>query len=342
MAKKCTKGKSCSSSCISPGYKCQVELGSFEKEALRQAANFLGSAELAGLRKNVLDEAEAEKKEIRKQIQLRGQDQLADLAVEDFLSGRMFKDEDSSLNPEEVDHRDKMIKILRSTKGGEEPKIVGDLQLNKEDIENVIRTGVELGSGSFGTAYAKGDLVVKVGRVRKKEVEMGIVGSELGIGPKIYATWSKSDLAKDGYAVVAMERVKGLPLHQIDGVRSKVPFSKFPKEIQDKTMLSMIEGSRKMHANGISHGDVNSGNVIITPAGRAVFIDWAFATRGRRENMVDDIGDVSSGVESLAYRQKVMRRENHPRVQRFLNKTKNIYEDPKDSYTQADIEEFYN
>ena len=341
MAKKCTKGKSCSSACISPGYKCQVELGSFEKEALRQAANFLGSAELAGFRKNLLDEAE--KKEIRKQIQLRGQGQLTDLAVEDFLSGRMFKDEESSLNPDEVAQRGNMIDRLRASKDGAEPKIVGDLQLNKEDIEDVIRTGVELGSGSFGTAYAKGDLVVKVGRVRKQEVEMGIVGSELGVGPKIHATWSKSDLAKDGYAVVAMERVKGLPLHQLDGVRAKVPFAKLPKEVQDNAMLSMIDGSHRMHAKGISHGDVNSGNVIITPTGRAVFIDWAFATRGsRRDNMVDDIGDVSSGVESLSYRQKVMRRENHPRVQRFLNKTGDMFEDPKDSYTQADIEEFYD
>jgi tRNA A-37 threonylcarbamoyl transferase component Bud32 len=85
--------------------------------------------------------------------------------------------------------------------------------------------------------------------------------SDLGIGPKIY-NYDKNT------GIVAMGLVEG------DQLSEKPPKTKKAKV---KAMIDIVDQLRTLHDNNIAHGDLHSGNIMVTDKGKATVIDFGMA-----------------------------------------------------------------
>jgi tRNA A-37 threonylcarbamoyl transferase component Bud32 len=85
--------------------------------------------------------------------------------------------------------------------------------------------------------------------------------SSLGIGPKIY-NYDKNT------GIVAMGLVEG------DQLSQKPPKTKKAKV---KAMIDIVDQLRTLHDNNIAHGDLHSGNIMVTDKGKATVIDFGMA-----------------------------------------------------------------
>lgn len=134
---------------------------------------------------------------------------------------------------------------------------VQETPFKDEEIPNVadaIRSGFKLaGEGAYGKVYVKGNQAVKYANIKENEYAIAKQADELGIGPKVYARNSTQAV---GERAMAMEFLAGDPLERTAPLNGK----SLNGEHFDLTMGLMA----KMHTAGIAHGDLHTGNMILT------------------------------------------------------------------------------
>lgn len=130
--------------------------------------------------------------------------------------------------------------------------------------------------GEFGLIIDAGDTCVKITMVDLRQVGDGTSNEvyiahhmgEAGIGPKVHS-WEFLELSENYLlAIYEMDKVVGTTL--ADYIQED-PF--WWRTIPDK-FLEMV---RSIHSEGYLHGDLHRGNVIVTPEGRLVPIDWGYS-----------------------------------------------------------------
>lgn len=247
--KKCIIGKSCGSTCISKSKVCVAEVVSM--------------SQIAAHLEKVNQKAKEER--IRKaELEWEIEQQRRQREVDNWLAGVEREDElEDSSNIGEA----RMSRVPFHLREGTD-EING---VPREVWEDVIRTGENLGSGSFGTVYAKGDIAVKVGMIEGDEVRWGNFGSAVGAGPKILGS-SVAEGGRRQQGVVVMERVRGWPLHKVEKYSEQLPES-----FKLKAAESALAQQSKLRDNNVTHNDLHGGNIIITNKGEVKFIDWAFS-----------------------------------------------------------------
>ena len=298
---KCTKGKSCGNTCVAPSYTCRKTLGSpSDLQAMFEDFN----------------RRMAEEREKRIENEWERMEDEAQKRVNNFMSPT----EDEvlpELTEREKDFRDDKIEEAQAYV---EMNPLVPYEDRDVDWEDVVRTGNFLGKGSYGSAFAKGDIVVKVGEIWEEEIGAGVEASKLGIGPKIY----QGPVAGiRGRGVVVMERVQGQEWH-----RFSQDMEKYPPEFQVKVADSFYDNMKTMHRAGMVHNDLNSGNVIVQHNGSVKFIDFAFADQGDQYRAGEEAHN--SPIVSMARRPNVW---VSPRVEGFTSRLSDMAEE---DYEQLD------
>jgi predicted Ser/Thr protein kinase len=149
-----------------------------------------------------------------------------------------------------------------------------------------LRVTAPLGEGAFGRVYAMGaKMAVKIAtlqRPRKQEsiqalqdafeneVAMGRKAHGLGIGPRVIDAFVCASPHNALYGIIVMERVNGKQLNRWMAGAKPVQVA----ALRDK-LYTMLE---TMHAAGLYHNDLHTENVMVTPSGKPVIIDFGFAT----------------------------------------------------------------
>jgi hypothetical protein len=95
-----------------------------------------------------------------------------------------------------------------------------------------------------------------------------------------------------GEVYIAMELVDGQPLSLL---LASGPLS--PKDVV-RYGVQISEALAHAHERGVSHRDLRSANVIITPEGRAKFVDFGLASRVNREAVVDETTMPTLGIHA--------------------------------------------
>lgn len=152
------------------------------------------------------------------------------------------------------------------------------LPITQKDAKK--RYGKPIASGAFGSAYVDGDRIVKVGEIGENEVKNLAKANELGIGPTLIETGKMDDSNKRnkyGFIPVydssyAMGKVDGVSMFQAaNGMYQKY------KDAFQPALKDTISQIRRLHENGLSHGDLHQGNVMIDESGKATLIDFGMS-----------------------------------------------------------------
>jgi hypothetical protein len=228
--KNCTIGKSCGSTCINGAMSCQKDL----PKKFSDFSNWLQKRH------------EGIKKEI-----------------ENFLEGKLEGDfiptDPSGFGGEEAEKKRREW-VLSKYEGVEIEGVPSELW------KDVIMNGKELGSGSYGTVYAKGDLAVKVGKIEDPEIEGGKMAHSLGLGPKILG-----HKVTDSEGILVQERVRGISLAKVEEWADHMP-----KSFLTSVVNNLARAEAVAEEGGIMHGDYHGGNVVVGKDGSVKMIDWAF------------------------------------------------------------------
>jgi predicted Ser/Thr protein kinase len=88
--------------------------------------------------------------------------------------------------------------------------------------------------------------------------------------------------SEEGMAFIVMQLVEGRSLAQILRERDSLP----PDEVLS-VVLQVAEGLQAVHDGGIVHRDLKPANIMITPAGRAVLVDFGIARTSTSEPLTE-------------------------------------------------------
>jgi hypothetical protein len=132
-------------------------------------------------------------------------------------------------------------------------------------IEEIERDGTRLGGGCYGTVYALGDFVYKIGAVSQDEADnLNEANDRMG------GTFPRAVLIRNpdwgAEGILAMERIHGIQL---------CDFCMDEDGFVDYSMADMylFEIRDILHQYGIRHQDLHSGNVMVTPEGWLRVVD---------------------------------------------------------------------
>lgn len=270
MTKSCKIGVSCGSACISRKKTCTQDLPKTTSELVSQMKHQMMQFEAM-----VKDAADRNREERRIKTEEEREAKKAKELNEFFDP---LEETYPQLTEAETQFREKAI---RDNIGPD----FDNTNLSPSEIErmkDIIYTGKYLGSGAFGSVYAKGDYVVKMGRIEKRELDMGIAAGEEGFGPKIYG-YARANLFR---RAILMERVQGKALFSLYRMA-------LPPEFIAKVTENAYDLQSRMAENGFYHGDVHSGNMMVNNKGGVKMVDWAFGGRdssGRAYREMDDMG----------------------------------------------------
>jgi predicted Ser/Thr protein kinase len=295
MAKKCKKGKSCGNTCISPIKKCVADLTQATSDGIDAIRGIVWDATGTGTRNEI--EIQKAQKPIVEAVAKEEASKVLNhnKELQAFLDGNPLVEEWAEAPKKgsvEYKSREKVIKDYFPTYP-EKPKEVS--KKNWKAITSSILEGEHLGSGAFGKVYAKGEVAVKLGEIMAKEVKIGKIASDLGVGPKIYGYYEKSR----NNGVLIQERLKGLTLAKLETLVRINP-DQFPDELRAKLVTSAYEAQMKLNSNGIAHSDIHGGNLVALPNGKVRFIDWGLARRDNEE-AEEELTNSSGGAAFLFY-----------------------------------------
>ena len=279
--KRCSKGKSCSATCITPNKVCLVELSPVVSDSLVNAAKNLVSVPKAEkLVEGVFNEGLNRFKNLVKRV-------IAKVQPE-FAANQKVKPPEESV----------LAKLDKAGSEGQ-TKVNGSSAADKVKWNAIEKASSSVqGSGKFGTfitvpaktllGYSDGvpsELGVKVGNIGRNEAFILKKLGDAGIGPKLIAAkmlskaHSSTDSGTVHKGVIAMEIAPGTPLYKSKDVVNGV-------NIRDAYM-----GARsKLHKLGIAHNDAHTGNAVIDDRGTVRFVDLGLAQRNWRAALAEAIG----------------------------------------------------
>ena len=167
-----------------------------------------------------------------------------------------------------------------------------------------------LGKGIHGSAWLLKDekTVAKVGEVvlekehsvtrdfdrARREFAISRAAGEAGVAPKVKDTFFCCSTDDACYYVIVMDYVPGVDLHTWNKTANA------QKKIEMRERL--LRRTARLLEAGIEHMDLHDGNIIVTPSGDPVIIDfsladWARKTDGKED--ADSINRIYSKTESM-------------------------------------------
>ncbi|RYJ03927.1 MAG: serine/threonine protein kinase, partial [Actinomycetales bacterium] len=153
-------------------------------------------------------------------------------------------------------------------------------------LDGRYRLGAVLGAGGMGAVYRADDVrlqrvvAVKVlqhtatddlSRSRMRS-EARLAGSLHHVGTAQVFDYVESSESLDGSAYIVMEHVEGHSLAEL--LRESGPM---PTEQVMSVVVQVSEALAAAHAAGVVHRDVKPANIMLTPAGRTVLVDFGIA-----------------------------------------------------------------
>ena len=153
-------------------------------------------------------------------------------------------------------------------------------------LDGRYRLGDVLGTGGMGSVHRADDLrlqrVVAVKVLRhtasddvsrsRMRSEARLAGSLHHVGTAQVYDYVESSESLDGSAYIVMEHVSGHSLAEL--LRESGPL---PTEQVMSVVVQVAEALAAAHAGGVVHRDVKPGNIMLTPAGRTVLVDFGIA-----------------------------------------------------------------
>lgn len=166
------------------------------------------------------------------------------------------------------------------------------------DIKNMISSGVNIGSGSFGSVYKhcnKCGIVIKLSidtyqsesDIRKIVSIMNML-NYLGIGPEIYKVIQCMDRK---VTVTAMEYISGMTLY--DHILNK--------GLTDAVLNELKKSIQLMHSYDIFHNDLSMENIMITNDEKVIFIDPYFPSYSGSSRK-----DITNLMKNVKYNEKYL------------------------------------
>jgi hypothetical protein len=182
-----------------------------------------------------------------------------------------------------------------------------------------------IGGGSFGTVYyvpGKTNMAIKYvkskpalhNRVQgippEQEFEFGKRAAEIGLGPRYYGIQKDNNREEHKIGIEFLKDHKEVGQYFLDLTRALKTVTgderqKLLKNGYD-TSLDVLAKIKKLHLAGISHGDLNKRNVLISPDNKSSLIDWGASSNGFKA--VKD--DVKNNIDTT---------EIHEPIVDFLN-----------------------
>lgn len=158
----------------------------------------------------------------------------------------------------------------------EQEKPFGDDEI--PNVADAIRDGYKLvGQGAYGKVYIKGNQAIKYANIKENEYAIAKKADKLGIGPRVYG---RNSTQGDRDRAMSMEFLDGSPLERLAPLNAKS---------LDGGHFDLVMGlMSKMHTNGISHGDLHTGNMILTGDGLKV-IDFGNSRVNDHEEIIQEM-----------------------------------------------------
>jgi hypothetical protein len=154
------------------------------------------------------------------------------------------------------------------------------------DWNETVRSGKQIGEGSFGTVMRVGNVAHKRGEVSANEANIIKKAGELGIGPRLLGA-EISTKKREGYGVdlhegrIAMSVVPGKQLGDVKA-DSKVA----GKNVSDIYWKAMAD----LHRAGIAHNDAHVENILIDNKGKGRWVDFGLAQDNPRAALAEALG----------------------------------------------------
>jgi WD40 repeat protein len=150
-------------------------------------------------------------------------------------------------------------------------------------LGNRFRIRGELGSGGMGRVWHAEDLKLRVDVALKamrpevlaswravEALRREVRAAREVVSPNVCRVFDLVEL--EGHELLSMEYVGGTTLSEVLAARAPLPLD----EAQD-IASQMLAGLEAIHAAGLVHRDVKPSNVMVTPAGRVVVMDFGIA-----------------------------------------------------------------
>ena len=154
------------------------------------------------------------------------------------------------------------------------------------DWNETVRSGKQIGEGSFGTVMRVGNVAHKRGEVSANEANIIKKAGELGIGPRLLGA-EISTKKREGYGVdlhegrIAMSVVPGKQMGDVKA-DSKVA----GKNVSDIYWKAMAD----LHRAGIAHNDAHVENILIDNKGKGRWVDFGLAQDNPRAALAEALG----------------------------------------------------
>ena len=361
--KRCTKGKSCSATCIANGLLCRVDLPAPLLESVGKAINAIknsneaapviaktepnskdlepkfnqGVARFKNLVKRVINKVKGPQKEPEPPVERSRPPQPA---TED----KSVKGKEKKLLDQTKQIVSNVLDSLARAKEGKQIKVEGSVNPDKVKWSSVEGSGSRFqGGGTYGSFFTvptkkllgfsdnmPENIGVKVGRIGQGEPFIAKKLGDSDLGPKLIAAKflnkaiSSTDSGTVHKGVMAMEVVPGQPYYKIPN-----------KTINGiNTKDAYWKARSQLHKMGIAHNDAHGGNVIIDDRGKARFVDLGLAKRSWRAALAEALGGHTGADFSIA---TVPRWDQEQIFDRNYSKVKDILK--QNGFSNSEIKE---
>lgn len=126
-----------------------------------------------------------------------------------------------------------------------------------------------LGKGVYGEVYLTPNGTAYKSALKepmnKNEVDIMNEAAKLGVAPKVEGVYKDSD-----------GNIKGV---EMEFLSNHTPMDAIPESLSPKAVEAFSEKLAALHTNGIFHGDLHEGNVLIDKNGEAKIIDYGISSK---------------------------------------------------------------